>query len=160
MCHNWWAISTANEVNPERWMMHEVLVELVVVMAGSVLAALLLRKLRLPPVVGFILVGILVGPGGLRLVTNRHTIEVVAEVGVMLLLFTVGLKIKLSDLWRMKGTVFGSGTLQVVATGAVAAGVALALGRPWVEAVVWASWPTTSARGSWLVWRPTPPCTC
>ncbi len=117
--------------------MHEVLVELVVVMAGSVLAALLLRKLRLPPVVGFILVGILVGPGGLRLVTNRHTIEVVAEVGVMLLLFTVGLKIKLSDLWRMKGTVFGSGTLQVAATGAAAAGVALALGRPGVEAVVW-----------------------
>ncbi len=117
--------------------MHDVLFELVVVMAGSVVAALLLRKLRLPPVVGFILVGILVGPGGLRLVTNRHTIEVVAEVGVMLLLFTVGLKIKLGDLWRMKGTVFGSGTLQVVATGAAAAGVALALGRPPVEAVVW-----------------------
>ncbi len=117
--------------------MHGVLLELVVVMAGAVVAALLLRKLRLPPVVGFILVGILVGPGGLRLITNRHTIEVVAEVGVMLLLFTVGLKIKLGDLWRMKGTVFGSGTLQVVATGAAAAGVALALGRPPVEAVVW-----------------------
>jgi len=117
--------------------MHEVLVELVVVMAGSVLAALVLRQLRLPPVVGFILVGILVGPGGLRLITNRHTIEVVAEVGVMLLLFTVGLKLKLSDLWRMRGTVFGSGSLQVVATGAAAAGAALALGRPTVEAVVW-----------------------
>jgi len=117
--------------------MHDVLVELVVVMAGSVLAALVLRQLRLPPVVGFILVGILAGPGGLRLVTNRHTIEVVAEVGVMLLLFTVGLKLKLGDLWKMKGTVFGSGTLQVAATGAAAAGIALAIGRTPVEAVVW-----------------------
>src|SRR5210317_1173998 len=118
-------------------MMHDFLVELVVVMAGSVLAALVLRRLRLPPVVGFILVGILVGPGGLRLVTNRHTIEVVAEVGGMLLLFTVVLKLKLGDLWRMRGTVFGSGTLQVVATGAAAAGVALALGQSPVQAVVW-----------------------
>lgn len=117
--------------------MHGVLVELVVVMAGAVFAALVLRRLRLPPVVGFILVGILVGPGGLKLVTNRHTIEVVAEIGVMLLLFTVGLKLKLGDLWRMRGTVFGSGTLQVAATGAAAAGVALLLGQTPVQAVVW-----------------------
>lgn len=93
--------------NPQ---VHDVLVELVVVMAVSVGAALLLRRLRLPPVVGFLIAGVVVGPGGLGLVTDRNTIVGVAEVGVILLLFTVGLKLKISELWRMRVTVFGSGT--------------------------------------------------
>jgi len=88
---------------------HDVLVELVVVMAVSVGAALLLRRLRLPPVVGFLIAGVVVGPGGLGLVADRNTIVGVAEVGVILLLFTVGLKLKISELWRMRVTVFGSG---------------------------------------------------
>lgn len=117
--------------------MHEVLIELVVVMGASVLAALLLRRLRLPPVVGFILAGVLVGPNGLSLVTDRHTIEGVAEVGVMLLLFTVGLKLKLGDLWRMRATVFGAGTAQVVMTGVTVTALAAFLGRPPNEAAVW-----------------------
>jgi len=116
---------------------HGILTELVVVMGSAVVAALVLRRLRLPPVVGFILAGILVGPGGLGLVEDRHTIEAVAEVGVMLLLFTVGLKLKIGDLWRMRATVFGSGTAQVATTGAAAAAVAFVLGRPAAEAVAW-----------------------
>jgi len=117
--------------------MHVVLTELVVVMGGAVVAALLLRRLRLPPVVGFLLVGIAVGPSGFGLVTDRGTIAGVAEVGVMLLLFTVGLKLKLGELWRMRTTVFGSGTAQVILTGGLATAGALALGRPPAEAVVW-----------------------
>jgi CPA2 family monovalent cation:H+ antiporter-2 len=117
--------------------MHDVLVELVVVMAVSVGAALLLRRLRLPPVVGFLIAGVVVGPGSLGLVTDRNTIVGVAEVGVILLLFTVGLKLKISELWRMRVTVFGSGTAQVVLTGVAAASVAMAIGRPLTEAVTW-----------------------
>jgi CPA2 family monovalent cation:H+ antiporter-2 len=116
---------------------HDVLVELVVVMAASVGAALLLRRMRLPPVVGFLIAGVVVGPGGLGLVTDRNTIVGVAEVGVILLLFTVGLKLKISELWRMRVTVFGSGTAQVVLTGTVATSVAMAIGRPLAEAVTW-----------------------
>jgi len=117
--------------------MHAVLVELVVVMAVSVAAALVLRHLRLPPVVGFLVAGVAVGPGGLGLVADRQIIEGVAEVGVMLLLFTVGLKLKLSELWRMRTLVFGSGTAQVVATGGAWTAVAMALGLPATEAVAW-----------------------
>jgi Kef-type K+ transport system membrane component KefB len=120
--------------NPQ---VHDVLVELVVVMAVSVGAALLLRRLRLPPLVGFLIAGVVVGPGGLGLVTDRNTIVGVAEVGVILLLFTVGLKLKISELWRMRVTVFGSGTAQVVLTGVAAASVAMAIGRPLAEAVTW-----------------------
>ncbi len=117
--------------------MHDVLIEIAVVMASAVGAALLLRRLHLPPVVGFLVAGILVGPGGIGLVTDRHLIEGVAEVGVMLLLFTVGLKLKLGELWRMRALVFGSGTAQVLGTGAAAAAVAMAIGRPPAEAVTW-----------------------
>ncbi|MCU0304228.1 MAG: cation:proton antiporter [Thermoanaerobaculales bacterium] len=117
--------------------MHGVLADLVVVMAASVGAALVLRRLRLPPVVGFLVAGILVGPGGIGLVTDRRLIEGVAEIGVMLLLFTVGLKLKIGELWRMRGTVFGSGTLQVLSTGAAAGAVAVAAGRPAAEAAAW-----------------------
>ncbi len=117
--------------------MHDVLIELAVVMAASVGAAMLLRRLHLPPVVGFLVAGVVVGPGGLGLVADRHVIEGVAEVGVMLLLFTVGLKIKLGELWRMRPLVFGSGTVQILTTGAAAAAFATALGSPPAEAVTW-----------------------
>lgn len=85
---------------------------MVVVMAASVAAAALLRRLHIPPVVGFIVAGVLIGPGGLGLVHDRHQIEMVAEVGVMLLLFTVGLKLKLGALWKLRTAVFGGGALQ------------------------------------------------
>jgi CPA2 family monovalent cation:H+ antiporter-2 len=118
-------------------MAHAVLTELVIVMAVSVAAAALLRRLHVPPVVGFIIAGILIGPGGLGLVDDRHQIEVVAEVGVMLLLFTVGLKLRMGDLWRLRRSVLGAGSAQVVLTGGGAFAVAIAGGRPAGEAVVW-----------------------
>ena len=117
--------------------MQDILIELAVVMAASVAAALVLRRLKLPPVVGFLIAGIIVGPGGLGLVSDRHTIEAVAEVGVMLLLFTVGLKLKLGELWRMRTMVFGAGTAQVVITGAAGTAVALAIGQRPAAAVTW-----------------------
>jgi CPA2 family monovalent cation:H+ antiporter-2 len=118
-------------------MGHAILTELVIVMAVSVAAAALLRRLHVPPVVGFIIAGILIGPGGLGLVGDRHQIEVVAEVGVMLLLFTVGLKLRMGDLWKLRRSVLGAGSAQVLLTGGGAFAVALAGGRPAVEAVVW-----------------------
>lgn len=118
-------------------MQHAILLELVVVMAVAVASAALLRRLQLPPVVGFIIAGTFVGPGGFGLVKDRHQIELVAEVGVMLLLFTVGLKLRLADLWQLRRSVFGGGALQVVVTGGVTLAAALILGRPLPEAVVW-----------------------
>ena len=117
--------------------MHGVLTEMVLVMAGAVAAALLLRRLNVPPVVSFILAGVAIGPAGFGLIDDRHKIELVAEIGVMLLLFMVGLKISLRDLWRMRATVLGGGGLQY---GVTAAGVALlgrGFGLGWPEAVAW-----------------------
>ena len=125
----------------QRWhagaVAHAVLAELVVVMAVAVASAAVLRRLQVPPVVGFLLAGILIGPGGLAIIGDRHQIELVAEVGVMLLLFTVGLKLRLADLWEMRRLVFGGGALQVLFTGGAAFGVAVWAGRPAAEGAVW-----------------------
>lgn len=118
-------------------MGHGILGELVLVMAASVLAAATLRRIHIPPVVGFIVAGVLMGPGGFGLVKDRHQIEVLAEVGVMLLLFTVGLKLRLGDLWKLRQSVFGGGSAQVIVTGLLVFAVAIALGRPAQEAAVW-----------------------
>ena len=116
---------------------HVVLTEVVLVMAASAAIAFALRRVGLPPVVGFILAGIAVGPDGLGLVSDRHDIEVLAEIGVVLLLFTIGLKLSLADLWRMRRAVFAGGALQVAVTGSAATGVAMLLGRPLPESIVW-----------------------
>jgi hypothetical protein len=113
--------------------MHGVLTEIAFVMAVAVAAALLLRRLAVPPVVGFILAGVAIGPAGLGLVSDRDKIEIVAEVGVMLLLFMVGLKISLRDLWRMRATVLGGGGLQYGVTALATSLLARAFGLPWPE---------------------------
>ncbi|MHC4816394.1 MAG: cation:proton antiporter domain-containing protein, partial [Planctomycetota bacterium] len=113
--------------------MHGVLTEIVLVMAVAVAAALLLRRLAVPPVVGFVVIG----PAGLGLVSDRDKIEIVAEVGVMLLLFMVGLKISLRDLWRMRATVLGGGGLQYGVTALATSLLARTFGLPWPEAVAW-----------------------
>jgi CPA2 family monovalent cation:H+ antiporter-2 len=117
--------------------MHGVLTEIVVVMAVAVAAALLLRRLAVPPVVGFILAGVAIGPAGLGLVADRDKIEVVAEVGVMLLLFMVGLKISLRDLWRMRATVLGGGGLQYFVTALATTLLAHLFGLSWPESIAW-----------------------
>jgi len=82
------------------------------------------RLLRVPTVVGFLLAGVLIGPGGLELVRDQHSIEVLAEIGVVFLLFTIGLKFSVSELLNMKVMVLGVGGLQVLSTAAVVAVVA------------------------------------
>ncbi|MGH7162611.1 MAG: cation:proton antiporter, partial [Planctomycetota bacterium] len=102
--------------------------DLVLVMAVSLAAVYLLRRLKIPAVVGFLVAGVLIGPGGLALVSDRLRIEAMAEAGVIFLLFTIGLRFSLGELARMKGVVFGAGALQVLLTAGAAAGIASAAG--------------------------------
>ncbi len=118
-------------------MAHGILAELALILALAVVAAYLLRYLRVPAIAGFILAGSLVGPGGFGLVTDRQAIEGLAEVGVVLLLFGVGLKISIRDLQRLRRSIFGAGALQVGATVAVVAAGARVLGQPPAAALVW-----------------------
>ena len=96
--------------------MHGVLRDLLIVLGISLVAVFALRRVGIPAIVGFLVAGVVIGPGGLRLIREVHSIEMLAEVGVVLLLFTIGLKFSLAELNRMRSYVFGAGTLQVVGT--------------------------------------------
>jgi CPA2 family monovalent cation:H+ antiporter-2 len=98
--------------------------DLVAVLAVSLVVIFALRRVRVPTVAALLLAGVLLGPGGLGLVRDRQSLETVAEVGVAMLLFTIGLKLSLRELLSLRGLVFGAGGLQValsVTAGAVAA---------------------------------------
>ena len=103
--------------------------DLLIILLVSVPVAFLCLRLKLPLLVGLMLTGIAIGPYGLGLIKEVETIEVLAEIGVMLLLFTIGLEFSLSRLREMKKLVMLGGGLQVVITVAVFAGVAVLFGR-------------------------------
>jgi CPA2 family monovalent cation:H+ antiporter-2 len=93
-----------------------VLTEFVIVLAASVIIIFLSHKLRLPSVVGFLLTGVLIGPGGLSLVKNTATVDVMAEIGVVMLLFTIGLEFEPARLKRIRRDFWAGGGLQVSLT--------------------------------------------
>jgi CPA2 family monovalent cation:H+ antiporter-2 len=90
--------------------------ELVLVFGVALVLVVVLARARLPAIAGFVAAGALIGPGGFGLVADTRLIEAVAEVGVVLLLFTIGLELSLGRLRRIwRSLVFG-GTMQVGAT--------------------------------------------
>lgn len=105
--------------------MTHVLVEIFIVLAASLVAVYALGRAGLPSIVGFLAAGIAIGPNGFQLVEDQHLIEHMAEIGVVLLLFTIGLKFSIAELTRMKNLVFGAGAMQVGATIAAVTGAAL-----------------------------------
>jgi CPA2 family monovalent cation:H+ antiporter-2 len=105
-------------------MSHEIplLRELILLAGASLAIVLLFRRLRLPATVGFIVTGVLIGPGGLGLVRDEDLVRTLAGFGVVVLLFTVGLEFSFADLRRLgRGALLG-GALQVALTVAVVAG--------------------------------------
>jgi CPA2 family monovalent cation:H+ antiporter-2 len=115
--------------------MTHVLAELVLVFGVALIAAYLARLARAPSLVGFMVAGALLGPGGFGLIEDRHDIEILAEIGVVLLLFGIGLKISLRELWQLKRYVVVGGGLQVVVTGAATAAIEMSFGRGWAASI-------------------------
>jgi CPA2 family monovalent cation:H+ antiporter-2 len=87
--------------------------DLVVIFAVAVVVVTALHRFRIPSIAGFILAGVLMGPQGLGLINDLHQVEVLAETGVALLLFGIGLEISLERLRRLWWPVVAGGTLQV-----------------------------------------------
>jgi glutathione-regulated potassium-efflux system ancillary protein KefC len=100
-------------------------------LAAAVIAVPLARALGLGSIIGYLVAGIAIGPWGLKLVTDAQTILSVAEFGVVLMLFLVGLELEPRRLWSMRRPIFGWGSVQVGASAALMAAVAMAAGVPW-----------------------------
>ncbi|MCG7874011.1 MAG: monovalent cation:proton antiporter-2 (CPA2) family protein [Candidatus Thiodiazotropha lotti] len=101
---------------------------ILLLLAVSVLTVTLFRRMHLPPILGYLIVGILVGPFGGGMIASNEDTRFLAEFGVVFLLFTIGLEFSLPQMMAMKGAVFGLGGTQVLLTGIVAALIAWLLG--------------------------------
>jgi len=102
----------------------------------AVLVVPLFRRLKLGAVLGYLAAGMLIGPWGFGMVGEVQSTLQFAEFGVVLLLFLVGLELQPSRLWVLRRPVFGLGGVQVLATSAALAAVALGLGFSWQAAAV------------------------
>ncbi|HEU4654925.1 MAG TPA: monovalent cation:proton antiporter-2 (CPA2) family protein [Steroidobacteraceae bacterium] len=104
------------------------LAQVAVFLAASVVAIPLFRKLRLSSILGYLAAGVCIGPWGLRVVNDTEGVMHIAEFGVVLLLFVIGLELQPSRLRAMRKAVFGLGLLQVAATTIVLALIARSFG--------------------------------
>src|SRR5262245_8296574 len=104
------------------------LVPILVFCGAAVVAVPLFRLMGLGAILGYLVAGIAIGPSGLRFIAEPETVRGVAELGVVLLLFIVGLELKVSRLLSMRRDIIGLGLAQLFATGAVIAAVAVPLG--------------------------------
>jgi len=103
--------------------------DLVIILAAAVAVVAFLRFLRIPSIAGFIIAGTLIGPHALRLVQDLHQVEILAELGVVLLLFGIGLDLSLSRVRRLWRPILGGGSLQVGATILVVLGISILFDR-------------------------------
>ncbi len=95
------------------------------------------KRLGLSPVLGYLIAGILIGPSGLELISDAGGVLHFAEIGVVFLLFIIGLELQPSRLWVMRKAVFGLGTAQVVLTTAgIAILVQAFVGLTWTESMI------------------------
>jgi monovalent cation:H+ antiporter-2, CPA2 family len=105
-----------------------------VIVAGAIIAYAGAR-LGLVPIVGFLLAGVVIGPNGLKLVHDQTMVDGAAEVGVVLLLFTIGVEFSFEKLARIRRLILGGGTAQVVLAVGATAGILAVLGVAWQAAV-------------------------
>ena len=108
-----------------------------VLLAAAVISVPIARFGRLSAIVAYLVAGIVIGPFGLRIFSTPGTIITVAELGVVMLLFVIGLELELSRLLAMRRDIFGLGVAQLLLTAAAIAGLAVATGRfEWRGALV------------------------
>lgn len=107
------------------------LVGIVTLLGAAVVAVPLFKRIGLGSVLGYLAAGLAIGPYGLGLVTDAQTIIHVAELGVVMFLFVIGLEMNPLHLWNLRGQIFGLGSMQVGLCALLLTGVGMAFGFPW-----------------------------
>jgi CPA2 family monovalent cation:H+ antiporter-2 len=109
---------------------------LLIILASSLVVIALFRRLRLPPVLGYLCVGLAVGPTALDWVNDSEELPDLAELGVVFLLFSLGLEFSLAKMIELRRVVFGLGSLQVLCSGILLGSLLLLFGAPPVAAML------------------------
>jgi len=112
------------------------LTQILILLAGSLLVLSLVRRFALPPILGYLVVGMLLGPHALGLISDVAAVNLLAEIGIVFLVFTLGLEFSLPRMIAMKAEVLGVGGLQMLLTTLAIGALAWALGVDPAAAVV------------------------
>ncbi|RON21695.1 cation:proton antiporter [Pseudomonas lini] len=109
---------------------------LLIIFTSSLVVIALFQRLRLPPVLGYLCVGLMIGPTAFNWVNESEELPDLAELGVVFLLFSLGLEFSLSKMLALRQVVFGLGSLQVLGSGIVLGGVLMLFGMPTIPALL------------------------
>ena len=117
--------------------MHDytIIKDIVLILLVSIPVIILFNKMQLPSIVGFLIAGIILGPSVLKIISNPDQIEIMAEIGVILLLFSVGLELSLKELVRIRKILLLGGGLQVLITILVTSVIVFVIGLPVKQAI-------------------------
>ena len=115
------------------------LIQVVSLLGAAVVAVPLFKRLGLGSVLGYLAAGLAIGPYGLAVVTDSHSIIHIAEFGVVMFLFVIGLEMKPSHLWGLRRQIFGLGSLQVVVSAILLTIVGTLFGASWAVSFICAS---------------------
>ncbi len=116
--------------------MENSLQSLLILLFAAVLVVTLFRTLKLPAMIGYLLLGVVIGPYGIGLIPDTENTHNLAEFGVVFLMFSIGLEFSLSKLATMRRVVFGLGASQVALTLAIVVGVTLFDGGDWRVGII------------------------
>src|SRR5690554_7613625 len=102
-------------------MLEQALVQMLLLLGATVAVVLVFQRFRIPPSLGYLLVGVLLGSHTAGPVIDNDYISVIAEFGIVFLLFTIGLSFSLPQIYALRNTILGLGTAQVALTTLVVA---------------------------------------
>jgi glutathione-regulated potassium-efflux system protein KefB len=114
----------------------EFLTSLVILLGTAIIAVPVARMLGLGSILGYLAAGLLVGPAGLALVADVEDIAQISELGVVMLLFIIGLELRPARLWTLRRSLLGLGAAQVIVTTAALTLLAYAVGLGWAPSLV------------------------
>lgn len=112
-----------------------ILQDIVIILGLAVLINLLFQRIRIPTILGFLITGIIAGPYGLNIIDASHEVELLAEIGIIFLLFVIGIEFSLKSLASIKNTVIWGGLIQVGGTIGVTYAIGTWAGLPLEQAI-------------------------
>ncbi len=117
-------------------MNNNLLFDVFIFLAAACVIVPLASRFKLGSIIGYLIVGILIGPFGLKLIGNAEQIMHFAEFGVIMMLFLIGLELEPETLWRMRKAILGFGSLQIILTTACLTFIGISLGYDWHVSLV------------------------
>jgi monovalent cation:proton antiporter-2 (CPA2) family protein len=111
--------------------MTKLLIDVVIFLASALIAVPIAVRLGFGAVLGYLVAGIMIGPWALKLVTDIDSILHFSELGIVLMMFVIGLEMRVDALWAMRRTIFGYGTMQMTVCAAALLAIFVMLGLPW-----------------------------